>query len=377
MLTTFVGSLARPQALIDATPPAKPGDKSVDSPERAHLLRQAIAEVVQKQIETGLDIVSDGEFGKSNWQSYIMERISGFEAASVPPHKWSYIGRDLETFADFYKETRPELFQPRTRWVCTGPISYDATQITRDIANFKAALAGQEVTEAFMPVVAPGSVALDDENRYYPTEEAYVEAISTALKEEYRAIIDAGFLLQVDDAAIANVHDIMSADGEDRYLKWVELRIEGLNYALQGIPPEKVRYHLCWGSWHGPHTTDVPLRTVVEILLKANCQAFSVEAANPRHEHEYQVWEDVKLPAGKVLLPGVVTHRTTVVEHPDVVAMRIKRYADIVGAENVIASSDCGFAQGTRTMRVHPSVAWAKLESLVEGARRATKRLYQ
>jgi 5-methyltetrahydropteroyltriglutamate--homocysteine methyltransferase len=373
MLTTHVGSLARPQALMDLSPPGV----STDSPERLEVLRQSVADVVRKEADIGVDVISDGEHGKSNWQSYIMERFSGFEARPVPPHKWSYIGQDLETFADFYRESRPELFQTRTRWVCTGPIEYDSRQITRDIANFKAALLGLHVLEAFMPVVAPGSVALDDENLYYPSEEAYVEAIATALRHEYRAIIDAGFLLQVDDAAIANMHDILSVDGEDRYLRWAELRIEGLNYALEGIPPERVRYHICWGSWHGPHTTDVPLRTIINTVLKANVAAYSVEAANPRHEHEWQVWEDVRLPAGKVLIPGVITHRTPVVEHPDVVAQRIVRYANIVGRENMLASSDCGFAQGTRTQRVHPSIAWAKLAALVEGARRASQVLWR
>jgi 5-methyltetrahydropteroyltriglutamate--homocysteine methyltransferase len=372
MLTTHVGSLARPQELIDLSPPGV----STDTPERLALLQRSVADVVHKEAEIGVDVISDGEFGKSNWQSYIMERIRGFGARPVAPHKWSYIGRDLETFVDFYRESRPELFQTRTRWVCTGPIKYDASQITRDIANFKAALAGVDVLETFMPVVAPGSVALDDENLYYASEEDYVQAIASALRDEYRAIIDAGFLLQVDDAAIANMHDILSVDGEENYLRWAELRIEALNYALEGIPEDRVRYHICWGSWHGPHTTDVPLRTIVNIILKARVQAYSVEAANPRHEHEWQVWEDVRLPEGKILIPGVITHRTPVVEHPDVVAQRIVRYAKIVGRENMIASSDCGFAQGTRTQRVHPSIAWAKLGSLVEGARRASDVLW-
>jgi 5-methyltetrahydropteroyltriglutamate--homocysteine methyltransferase len=268
------------------------------------------------------------------------------------------------------------LFKLRTRWVCTGPIEYDDTQIQRDVANFKAALEDVHVKEAFMPVIAPGSVALEDENLYYPNDAAYVEAVADALKHEYHAIIDAGLLLQVDDAILANLHDLLSVDSEANYLRWAESRIEALNYALEGIPPEKVRYHLCWGSWHGPHTSDVPLRTIVNTILKARAQAFSFEAANPRHEHEFAVWEEVKLPDDKLLLPGVITHRTPVVEHPEVVKMRILRYAKIVGRENVIASSDCGFAQGTRTLRVHPSIVWAKLESLVEGARRATRELW-
>lgn len=382
MLTTHVGSLPRPQAFLDATP--RPGEPAtVDDATWQAILRESIAEVVHKQAELGVDVISDGEFGKSNWQAYIMERVTGFEGRPVDPPKWGYIGRDLETFADFYQESRPELFKPRTRWVCTGPIEYDDTQIQRDIANFKAALKGVQVEdplrgplEAFMPVIAPGSIALDDQNLYYPSDAAYVQAVADVLKQEYQAIVNAGFLLQVDDAILANLHDLLSIDGEDNYLRWAESRIEALNYALEGIPPEKVRYHLCWGSWHGPHTSDVPLRTIVTTILKAHAEAYSIEAANPRHEHEFEVWEDVKLPEGKLLLPGVITHRTPVVEHPDVVKMRILRYARIVGRENVIASSDCGFSQGTRTVRVHPSIVWAKLASLVEGARRATRELW-
>jgi 5-methyltetrahydropteroyltriglutamate--homocysteine methyltransferase len=376
ILTTHVGSLPRPQELIDITVPAERGEAH-DEAARLDMLRTAVADVVRKEADTGIDVISDGEFGKSNWQGYIMPRLTGFESRQVQPHKWSYIGQDLENFIEFYREARPEMFGPRTRWMCTGPITYKPAEINRDIANFKAALEGIDVEEAFMPVIAPGSIALEDENHYYPSDEAYVEAIAEALKHEYRAIIDAGFLLQVDDAAIANMHDILSIDGEDKYLKWVELRIEGLNHALEGIPEDRVRYHLCWGSWHGPHTTDVPLRTIVDIILKARCQAFSIEAAGPRHEHEWQVWEDVKLPAGKLLLPGVITHRTPVVEHPDLVAQRIQRYADVVGRENVLASSDCGFSQGTRTQRVHPTVAWAKLGALVEGAKRASQKLWK
>jgi 5-methyltetrahydropteroyltriglutamate--homocysteine methyltransferase len=375
ILTTHVGSLPRPQAFLDVTP--RPGEPApVDDATWQAALRRAIADVVQKQAELGVDIISDGEFGKSNWQAYIMERVSGFEGRPVEPPKWGYIGRDLETFADFYQESRPELFKTRTQWVCTGRIEYDDTQIQRDIANFKAALKSVQVEQAFMPVIAPGSIALDDQNLYYPNDAAYVRAVADALKHEYHAIIDAGFLLQVDDAILANLHDLLSIDGEDNYLRWAESRIEALNYALEGIPPEKVRYHLCWGSWHGPHTSDVPLRTIVKTILKAHAEAFSIEAANPRHEHEFDVWEEVKLPDGKLLIPGVITHRTPVVEHPDVVKMRILRYARIVGPDNVIASSDCGFSQGTRTVRVHPSIVWAKLAALVEGARRATRELW-
>ena len=376
ILTTHVGSLPRPPEFIELAT-AKTEGRPSDPQRLADSLKSSINDVVHKQADIGIDIISDGEFGKANWQGYIMGRITGYEPKQVPPPKWGYIGRDLETFVDFYKEARPEMFRPRNRWVCTGPLKYNDAEIKRDIANFKAALGDVKVEETFMPVIAPGSIAPDEENQYYPTEDAYLEAIASLLRQEYQAILDAGFLLQVDDAILANNHDILSANGEDNYLRWAEKRIEALNVALEGIPEEKVRYHICWGSWHGPHSTDVPLRTIANVILKAKTQGFSVEAANPRHEYEWQVWEDIKLPAGKVLIPGVITHRTPVVEHPETVAQRIVRYAEVVGRENVLASSDCGFAQGTTTQRVHPSIVWAKLASLVEGAKLASKKLWK
>ncbi|MBV8085487.1 MAG: cobalamin-independent methionine synthase II family protein [Chloroflexi bacterium] len=375
ILTTHVGSLPRPNELVELA--AKNEGRLEGDPAVEDCLQRSITDVVHRQADIGIDVISDGEFSKFNWQGYVMRRISGYETRQITPHRWSYIGHDLETFEDFYRESRPELFRPRNRWVCTGPLTYDDAQIKRDIANFKTALRGVNVAEAFMPVVAPGSIAPDEANEYYPTEEAYVEAIANVLRQEYRAIVDAGFLLQVDDAILANLHDQLSEHGEENYLRWCELRIEGLNHALEGIPEDRVRYHICWGSWHGPHSTDVPLRTIVNTILKAKTQAFSIEAANPRHEYEWAVWQDVKLPAGKVLIPGVVTHRTPVIEHPETVAQRLVRFASVVGRENVIASTDCGFSQGTTTQRVHPTIVWAKLQALVEGARLASQQLWK
>jgi 5-methyltetrahydropteroyltriglutamate--homocysteine methyltransferase len=259
--------------------------------------------------------------------------------------------------------------------VCTGPIGYDDTQIRRDIDNFRNALRGVHVEEAFMPVVAPASFVRDARNEYYRSEEAYVYAIADALRQEYQAIIDAGFLLQVDDAVLATMWVVMEEQGLAEYRKWAELRIEALNYALRDIPAERVRYHLCWGSWPGPHVTDISLQHVVDLLLRVNAGAYAIEAGNPRHAHEWKVWRTTRLPDGKILIPGVVSHSTPVVEHPELVAERIVRYAELVGTENVIAGSDCGFAQSQGLSRVPPSIMWAKLRALVDGAKLATEEL--
>jgi 5-methyltetrahydropteroyltriglutamate--homocysteine methyltransferase len=262
--------------------------------------------------------------------------------------------------------------------MCIGPIKYaDTSELDRDIANFKAALAAVKVEEGFLPVAAPASVVPDRKNEYYKDDDALLEAIGEAMRTEYRAIVDAGLLLQLDDARAAVTYDRMvpPATMQD-YRRWVGRHVEVLNYALRGIPPEKVRYHVCWGSWPGPHTTDVPLREIVDLILQVNAGAYLIEGANPRHEHEWRVWEDIKLPAGKVLVPGVISHATNVVEHPELVAERIVRVARLVGRENVMGGTDCGFAQGPFYRRVHPSIMWAKLEALAEGARIATRELW-
>jgi 5-methyltetrahydropteroyltriglutamate--homocysteine methyltransferase len=262
-------------------------------------------------------------------------------------------------------------------WACTGPIKYrDRINIERDIANLKAALPSVSVTEAFLPVVAPASTAYDAVNEYYPTEKEYVYAIADALRTEYRAIYDAGLIVQIDDAVLANMYDHYVEQSPEKYRQWAGLRIEALNHALQGIPEDRVRYHVCFGSWHVPHLADAPLEEILGFILTVRAGAYSIEAANPRHEHEWRVWEKTKLPEGKILIPGVVTHHTITVEHPRLVADRIVRFARLVGGENVIAGTDCGFAQAQFIKRAEPSVMWAKFEALVEGARIASAELW-
>jgi 5-methyltetrahydropteroyltriglutamate--homocysteine methyltransferase len=373
ILTTFVGSLIRPPELRAFFPRT-----DHDEQPYADTLRTAVSNAVRQQAEAGLDVVSDGEFGKSNWAGYIVDRVSGFELRPVPPDTPIYnrFGREREEFADFYSENVVGEWSPRVI-VCVGPIGYDRTQVDRDIDNFKAALSSSSlaVAEAFMPVVAPASFIRDALNEYYPSEEAYVYAAAEALRQEYQAIVDAGLLLQVDDAVLATMWVAMEDEGLDAYRRWAALRIEALNHALRDIPEDRVRYHLCWGSWPGPHVTDIPLAKIVDLVLQVHAGAYALEAGNARHAHEWQVWRDTRLPEGKILMPGVISHSTPVVEHPELVAERIVRYAQLVGCENVIGSSDCGFAQSQGLSRVPPSIMWAKLRSLAEGARLASREL--
>jgi 5-methyltetrahydropteroyltriglutamate--homocysteine methyltransferase len=291
------------------------------------------------------------------------------------------MGSDREgRFAEFYDlfgaglggGQRPETVQ---RPICVGPIAYTDTgraAMQRDVDNFKAALQNVEVEESFLPVVAPCSIGVDYGNEFYRSDEEFLFAVADALHEEYQTIVDAGLIVQVDDAIMANLYDQVRAEGKD-YRSWVAMNIEALNHGLRGIPEDRVRYHLCWGSWPGPHMSDVPLRDIVDLLLRVNAQAYSIEAANPRHEWEWVIWQDTKLPDGKILIPGVVSHAASHIEHPELVAQRITRFANLVGSENVIASTDCGFAQNSRIARQHPSIMWAKLEALAEGARIASK----
>jgi 5-methyltetrahydropteroyltriglutamate--homocysteine methyltransferase len=294
--------------------------------------------------------------------------------------------RDRQAFPGTYAQHDAEFMRaltesetpapPQSVWVCTGPISYDRTALDRDIANFKDALAAVDVADAFLPVVAPASTYWL-ENEFYGSEEEFVYALADALAVEYRAIVDAGLTLQVDDAVLMHEMDSILAEGGsvDDYRRWAQLRVDALNHALKGIPEEKVRYHVCWGSWHGPHAYDPPLAEVVDLITQVNAGAYAIEQGNARHEHEWAVWEDVPLPEGRKLIPGVVTHHTTIVEHPDLVAQRLVRLANVVGAGNVMAGTDCGFAQGAFIQRVHPEVQWAKLAALAEGARIASDRL--
>jgi 5-methyltetrahydropteroyltriglutamate--homocysteine methyltransferase len=385
ILTTHVGSLVRPPRLLEFARAQQTGN-AFDEKAYSAFLKDAVAEAVRRQVQAGIDIVNDGEFGKSaSWSLYVLQRLSGFELRPVQAGANPFArGADRERFKEFYTElegggdTRVWSNVTTRDAVCVSPIKYTGlAELRRDIDNLKAALQGAEVAEAFLPVAAPSSAIPDRKNEYYRSDDELLVALAQALRTEYRAIVDAGFLLQVDDARAAVTYDRMVPPASfGDYYRWLGRHVEVLNHALEGIPEDRVRYHVCWGSWPGPHTTDVPLKKIVDLILKVRAGAYLIEAANPRHEHEWRVWKDVKLPEGKVLAPGVVSHGTNVVEHPELVAERILRFAGLVGRENVIASTDCGFAQEQFNRRVHPSIMWAKLEAMAEGARIASEELW-
>jgi len=375
ILTTHVGSLIRPKELRDLATVANQSPENKKKYE--DFLRDSVAEVVKNQTKAGIDIVNDGEYGKTSWANYVLERITGFEHRPDQLRPIYWLGRDRDRFPDVMAAEFPRLSNGVPTEACIGAIKYrDHSAIDRDIKNLKAALQSVKVEEAFLPVVAPASTAYDGVNEYYPTEKEYVYAIADALHEEYRAIYEAGFVVQVDDAVLANMYDHYVEQSPEKYRQWAGLRIEALNHALQGIPEDRVRYHVCFGSWHVPHLADAPLEEILGFILTVRAGAYSIEAANPRHEHEWRVWEGKKLPAGKILIPGVVTHHTMTVEHPRLVADRIIRFARLVGRENVIAGTDCGFAQAEMIQRVPPSVVWAKFEALAAGARLASAELW-
>jgi 5-methyltetrahydropteroyltriglutamate--homocysteine methyltransferase len=373
ILTTHVGSLVRPQELLALSAQAKQ-----DLRRHEEQLAKSVAEVVQAQARVGIDIVNDGEFGKSGWANYALGRISGFEERPDQMYPAVWLGRDRIRFAEFMAKEFPRGVTGTPGHACVGPIAYqDRKSVARDVANLRSAAKAAGVDEAFFTAVAPASVGYDAANEYYSNERDYVFAIANALREEYLAIADAGLVLQVDDAVLANMYDALVQESPHRYREWAELRIDALNHALSGIPEDRIRYHVCFGSWHVPHVADAPLEDIVDLILKVRAGAYSIEAANVRHEHEWRVWENARLPEGKILIPGVVTHHTITVEHPRLVADRIVAFARLVGRENVIAGTDCGFAQAEGIQRVHPSVMWAKFESLVEGARLASQELWR
>jgi 5-methyltetrahydropteroyltriglutamate--homocysteine methyltransferase len=381
ILTTHVGSLIRPDVLQDFLR-ARQGGKPHDEAAYEECLTSSVAEVVRHQAEAGIDVVSDGEFGKSiSWSQYVLERLSGFERRPIKTGGNPFArGADRTRFAEFYAELDArETPATVSESICVGPIKYTGqAALQRDIDNFKAALKGAKVEEGFLPVAAPASVIPDRKNEYYKSDDACLQAIAEAMRTEYRMIVDAGFILQLDDARTAVTYDRMVPPGSFAdYRKWVGMHVELLNHALDGIPEDRVRYHICWGSWPGPHTTDVPLKDIVDLILRVRVGAYVIEGANPRHEHEWKVWGDVKLPAGRLLVPGVISHATNIVEHPELVAERIVRIGKLIGRENVIAGTDCGFAQGPFYRRVHPSIMWAKLEALAQGAKLASKELWQ
>ena len=378
--TTHVGSLVRPPEFVDFLLKQQ-NHEPYDPVAYDDCLKRSVADVVREQKAAGIDIVSDGEYGKTmSWSRYVLDRMGGLEERedNTAGFRPAIAGKDRRDFAEFYDEYEGTqgfagLGKQAGRlgtWVVTGPIKYTGqAAIQRDIANLKAALQGQGV-KGFLPVVAPASVAPNRKDEFYKTPEDALFAIAEALNVEYKAVVDAGLYLQVDDAFLTSSYDLMVPPGTLKdYRKWARLRIDALNHALKGIAEEKSRYHLCWGSWNGPHTNDVAIKDIIDLVLKVNAGGYSLEMANPRHEHEWQVWKDVKLPAGKKLVPGLISHSTNVVEHPELVAERIVRLANLVGPQHLIASTDCGFAQGPFTRRVHPSIQWAKLRALSEGAR--------
>lgn len=382
ILTSHVGSLIRPPELISFLERTRNGE-TIDEAAYKACLRRAVMEIVRQQAEIGIDIVSDGEFGKAiTWSRYILRRLNGIEQRNVPPNDRSVpaaiVGKDRRDFKDFYAEYDPtQNMIGVTGWVVTGPVTYQYDEIRRDIEDMKVATANVKVAGAFMPAVAPGSVAPERKHEYYKNPDESLQAIADALHQEYKAIVDAGFILQIDDAYLASYYDMIVPPGTlAGYRKWVAQMVEVLNHALTGIPEGKVRYHLCWGSWNGPHISDIPLKEIIDLVLEIRAGGYSFEMANPRHEHEWRLWEDVKLPEGKYLLPGVISHATNIVEHSELVAERIVRLAKLIGRENIVASTDCGFSQGPFMRRVHPSIMWAKLKALVEGAQIASKTLW-
>ena len=394
ILTTHVGSLPRPDDLV-----ALYRD---DAPDQTLLprLRSAIADVVREQAQCGIDVVNDGEFGKAMrravdfgaWWSYVYDRLAGFTLSEEEFKKgrgaWTFGSKERKEFAAFYaaeasagqgsgsQATTTQTGTSTARLyglTCTGPVKYTGHAATqRDIANLKAALAGATIEDAFMTAVSPATLQILP-NAYYKSREDYTWALAEAIRDEYKAIVDAGFILQIDDPALVDIYDwwFSATDDLAGYRRWAEFQVEAVNHALEGIPEDRVRFHICWGSWHGPHKGDVELKDMADLLLKVKAQAYVIEAGNVRHEHEWKVWQTTKLPDGKLLIPGVVSHATNVLEHPELVADRIVRYAKVVGRENVIAGTDCGLGG-----RIHPQIAWAKLQALSEGAKLATKALW-
>jgi len=390
ILTTHVGSMPRPES-IKSLLRARLAGQAVDDAQLSARVEEAVADAVRQQAQVGIDVVSDGEMSKTSFLAYADERLAGFVEMNTgdPGIPSSNAGgswarridtrREWRAFRDYYEEYLPRAMPPSAApAVCQGPISYKGhALLRRDLETFKAALRGVKVEEAFVPAIAPAMVGRG-QNQYYATEEEYVFAIAEALKTEYTAIVDAGYLLQIDDPGLGETWDMMiPAPPLEEYRKKQARNIEALNHALAGIPEDRVRYHLCWGSWQGPHVHDLGLRDIVDLMLRVKAQTYSVEAATPRHWHEWRVWEDVKLPDGKLLVPGVIAHTTAVVEHPETVAERITTFARLIGRERVIAGVDCGFAQGALYQRQHPSVMWAKFEALVAGARLASERLWR
>lgn len=375
ILVSHVGSLARPPDLMEMLVARNEG-KPFDAEVLARRTGEAVADVVEKQIECGIDIVNDGELGKSNFSRYTKERLGGFieRSAGADFKPTSIFGRDMLEFTEYFNRGgRTSIGHHARVFYCVEPLTYiGQEEVKADIANLKKALQGKQIEEAFLPAVAPGTMEHWMKNEYYKTQEEYLFAIAAAMAEEYRAIVDAGFVLQIDDPDLADAWQMHPRMSTAEYRRYQEMRIEALNHGLKGLPEDRIRFHMCWGSYHGPHKYDIPLHEIVGLVLKVRAGCYSIEASNPCHEHEWRVWKGVELPDGKLLMPGVIGHYSDFIEHPRAIADRLVRYAKIVGRENVIAGSDCGI--GSRVG--HPQVGWAKFQAMAEGARIASRELW-
>jgi 5-methyltetrahydropteroyltriglutamate--homocysteine methyltransferase len=376
ILTTHAGSLPRPPDILQMVR-AKARGEPVDEKKLAARVKEAVTEVVRKQADVGLDVIDDGEFGKPSFVTYVRDRLGGLEAHGVRPNAW-LSSREAVSFPDYYKAQ--ESASPRARQVqmaCTSPLTYKGqAALKAELDNLKAALKGIDVADVFVPCISPANIEDWNENKYYETNDQYLFAIADAMNVEYRTIVDAGFLVQVDDPRLVSYYLMdpnMSVDG---IRAWAIKRVEALNHALRGIPTEKIRYHTCYSINMGPRVHDLEVKHIIDILMKIRAGAFSFEASNPRHEHEWAVWKDAKIPDGTVLIPGVITNSSVLVEHPELVAQRLIRFADFMGRENVIAGTDCGFASFAGSDEVHASIVWAKMEAMVQGAEIASKKLW-
>ena len=374
IMTAHAGSLPRPDDLREMVV-AKANGEPYDAGALDRRLKSAVAETVRHQAQCGLDCINDGELSKTNFTDYVRWRIAGYASRpSAGPRRLSITARDETKFAGYFAANpRARPVGPPTMPVCVEKLRYTGqADLAADLANFTAALDGINVAEAFLPANSPGTIEHWLANEYYKSDEEFVFAIADVMHEEYQAIVDAGFVLQIDDPDLPDGWNCLPSITLPDYRRYATIRVDALNHALAGIPKEKIRLHVCWGSHHGPHHDDVPLKDIIDLIFRVQAGSFSIEASNPCHEHEWRVFEEAKLPAGATLVPGVVGHCTDFIEHPDLVAERLVRYARLVGRENVLAGTDCGI--GTRVG--HPSICWAKFEALAEGARRATKILW-
>jgi 5-methyltetrahydropteroyltriglutamate--homocysteine methyltransferase len=376
ILTTHAGSLPRPADILQMVR-AKARGEAVDEQKLAARVKEAVAEVVRKQVDTGLDVIDDGEFGKPSFVTYVRDRLGGLEPHGMRANAW-LSSREAISFPDYYKAQ--ESASPRAKQVqmaCTSPLTYKGqAALKAELDTLKSAIKGVDVAEVFVPCISPANIEDWNENRYYATNEDYLFAIADAMNVEYKTIVDSGFLVQVDDPRLVSYYLMDPKMSVDDIRKWAIKRVEALNHALRGIPTEKIRYHTCYSINFGPRVHDLEAKHIIDILMQIRAGAFSFEASNPRHEHEWEVWKEAKLPKDTVLIPGVITNSSVLVEHPELVAQRIIRFADFMGRENVIAGTDCGFASFAGSDEVHASIVWAKMESMAKGAEIASKKLW-